>query len=33
LKENADMASKLDTDLRVKLGLPPLAVAVKGKGA
>ena len=33
LKENADMASKLDTDLRVKPGLPPLAVAVKGKGA
>ena len=33
LKENGDMAAKLDTDLRVKLGLPPLAVAAKGKGA
>jgi recombination protein RecA len=33
LKENSDLAAKLDTDLRVKLGLPPLAVAVKGKGA
>ena len=33
LKENSDLAAKLDTDLRVKLGLPPLAVAAKGKGA
>jgi recombination protein RecA len=33
MKDNAETASKLDTDLRVKLGLPPLAVAAKGKGA
>ena len=33
LKENAEMATKLDTDLRVKLGLPPLVVAAKAKGA
>ena len=27
LKENVDMAAKLDTDLRVKLGLPPMSLA------
>ena len=31
LKDNADMTATLDTDLRVKLGLPPLVVAAKGK--
>ena len=37
LKEHPDMTAKLDTDLRVKLGLPPLVVAeklaAKGKGS
>jgi recombination protein RecA len=35
LKENPDMATTIDTELRVKLGLPPLAVApaaAKAKG-
>jgi recombination protein RecA len=38
LKENPDMAGKIDADLRIKLGLPPLAgpvgdkPAAKGKG-
>ena len=37
LKDNPDRAAKLDTDLRVKLGLPPMAFeeksATKGKGS
>jgi len=37
LKEHVDMTAKLDTDLRAKLGLPPLVVAekmaAKGKGS